>query len=142
MNYCLLQTDTVPLPADALKQAFRAVKGLTEADGLRAAQESWGIVRKNLTRETAAMRFQIEASNFGFKRVLGIPELDLTGKADLLVQELAHHAPHARLNQGALACRERTPTRRLYASKAALCEEEIWLLWRWQQPTTTAAAAP
>ena len=249
MTYCLLQPDASPLPVDALKRAFAAVKGLTETDGLKAAQETWGILIRNLTRETAlalqqalhehgvstelveasqlprlpdakcirraeiqpetlviydplgravpvpwgqvsliaagavrhfslaktstrewvhdpsvssslgltgamtwqtevrhqfqnqmellldlligtaAMRFQIEASNFGFKGVFDRPELDLAGKVDELIQRLAQHAPHALLNQGALAGRDQASTRRLYPSKAALLDEEIWLLW-------------
>jgi hypothetical protein len=81
----------------------------------------------------ATMRFQIEAADFGFKQVFDRPELDLAGKVDQLVQRLAQHAPHALLNQGALACRDQASTRRLYPSKTALFDEEIWLLWRQQR---------
>jgi len=83
---------------------------------------------------TASMRFQIEAANFGFKYVFDRPELDLAGKVDELIQRLAEHAPHALLNQGALAARERASTRRHYPSKAAFFDEEIWLLWRQPRP--------
>jgi hypothetical protein len=77
-----------------------------------------------------AMRFQIEAGSFQFKYCFDRPELNLAQKAGLLVQMLAHSAPHAVLNRGAAALREGAAESAVYASKAALFDESTWFLWR------------
>jgi hypothetical protein len=86
----------------------------------------------------AAMRFEIEAATFLFKFVSDRPELNAGEKLALLVQHLARQAPQATLNCGAQAMRDSTPPV-AYASKAALADESIWLLW---QRASMAMAAP
>lgn len=76
------------------------------------------------------MRFQIEAESFLFKYSFDRPELNLPQKAGLLVQMLTQQAPQARVNRGAAALRDNTPGAAAYASKAALFDESVWLLWR------------
>jgi hypothetical protein len=76
------------------------------------------------------MRFQIEAESFPFKYSFDRPELDLPQKAGLLVQMLTQQAPQAHVNRGAAALRDNSPGAAAYASKAALFDESVWLLWR------------
>jgi len=76
------------------------------------------------------MRFQIEAEGFQFKYCFDRPDLNLPQKLGLLIQMLAQHAPHAVMNRGAAALRDGQPENAAYASKAALFDETIWLLWR------------
>src|SRR6266496_1652718 len=76
------------------------------------------------------MRFQIEAEGFQFKYCFDRPDLNLPQKLGLLIQMLAEHAPQAILNRGATALRDGSPGAAAYASKAALFDESIWLLWR------------
>ncbi len=249
MPYCLLQTDVVAPAAEQLKRAFRTLKTLTEADAIKLARESCGILMKNLSLEDArtvqralqgqgvatdlldahhlpklpdakfvrriefqpqalavfdplgravpvpwqhlalvsagtvrhfgvsatrteetvntfdpirgfrtkvvtdlrhkvedntnllldiflsggVMRFQIEAASFAFKYCFDRPELNLPQKLGLLLQMLAEHAPHAVLNRGATGLREGKLENAAYASKAALFDESIWLLWRMAQ---------
>jgi len=77
-----------------------------------------------------AMRFQIEAEGFQFKYCFDRPDLNLPQKLGLLIQMLAQHSPHAVMNRGAAALRDGQPENAAYASKAALFDESIWLLWR------------
>ena len=76
------------------------------------------------------MRFQIEAESFQFKYCFDRPELNLPQKLGLLLQILAEHAPQAVMNRGAAALRDGQPENAAYASKAALFDESVWLLWR------------
>jgi hypothetical protein len=76
------------------------------------------------------MRFQIEAESFQFKYCFDRPDLNLPQKLGLLIQMLAEHAPHAVMNRGATALRDGHPENAAYASKVALFDESIWLLWR------------
>jgi hypothetical protein len=76
------------------------------------------------------MRFQIEAESFQFKYCFDRPDLNLPQKLGLLIQKLAEHAPHAVMNRGAAALRDGHPENTAYASKGALFDESIWLLWR------------
>src|SRR2546428_5806440 len=76
------------------------------------------------------MRFQIEAESFPFKYCFDRPDLKLPQKLGLLIQMLAEHAPHAVLNRGGTALRIGQTENAAYASKAALFDESIWLLWR------------
>ena len=76
------------------------------------------------------MRFQIEAEGFQFKYCFDRPDLNLPQKLGLLIHMLAQHAPHAVMNRGAAALRDGQPENAAYASKAALFDESIWLLWR------------
>jgi hypothetical protein len=78
----------------------------------------------------AAMRFQIEADQFQFKHLFDRPDLDRAGKMGLLIQRLGEHAPQAWLNRGAVNLRDGSAAPVIYASKAALFDESIWLLWR------------
>jgi hypothetical protein len=81
------------------------------------------------------MRFQIEAGAFQFKYCFDRPELNLTQKAGLLVQMLAHNAPQAELNRGAAALRDGAPDNAVYASKATLFDESTWRVWRMARQT-------
>lgn len=76
------------------------------------------------------MRFQIEAESFLFKYSFDRPELSLSQKAGLLVQMMTQLAPQALVNRGAAALRDNTPGEAAYASKSALFDESVWLLWR------------
>jgi len=76
------------------------------------------------------MRFQIEAESFQFKYCFDRPDLNLPQKLGLLIQMFAEHAPHAVMNRGGTALRDGHPENAAYASKAALFDESIWLLWR------------
>ena len=76
------------------------------------------------------MRFQIEAESFPFKYCFDRPDLNLPQKLGLLIQMLAEHAPHAVMNRGGTALRDGQPENAAYASKSALFDESIWLLWR------------
>ena len=78
----------------------------------------------------AAMRFQIEADQFQFKNLFDRPDLDQAGRVGLLIQRLSEHAPRAWLNRGAISLRDGSAAPVTYASKAALSEESVWLLWR------------
>jgi hypothetical protein len=49
MPYCLLQTDSVAPTADQLKRALKSLKTLTEADAIKLARETCGILKKNLS---------------------------------------------------------------------------------------------
>ncbi len=90
----------------------------------------------------AAMRFEIEAATFLFKFIFNRPELNAGEKLALLVQRLARQAPEATLNLGAQAMFDASPPIS-YASKAALADESIWLLWRRANPVPqTPAPAP
>jgi hypothetical protein len=80
------------------------------------------------------MRFQIEAEAFQFKYCFDRPELDLAQKLGALIQMLAEHAPHAILNRGAAGLRDGLPGLAAYASKAALFDESVWLLWQMSRP--------
>jgi hypothetical protein len=77
-----------------------------------------------------AMRFQIEAEGFLFKYCFDREDLNLPQKLGLLIQMLTERAPHAVMNRGAAALRDGQPENAAYASKAALFDESIWLLWR------------
>ncbi|MBI5387719.1 MAG: hypothetical protein HZA90_23915 [Verrucomicrobia bacterium] len=77
-----------------------------------------------------AMRFQIEAENFLFGYLFQRPELGLVEKTGHLIQLLSQSAPHVRLNRGAVALRDQPAQPVGYASKAALDDEAVWLLWR------------
>jgi hypothetical protein len=76
------------------------------------------------------MRFQIEAERFPFKYCFDRPELKLQQRLGLLIQMVVEHAPHAVMNRGATGLRDGKPENAAYASKAALFDESIWLLWR------------
>jgi hypothetical protein len=76
------------------------------------------------------MRFQIEAQSFQFKYCFDRPDLNVPQKLGLLIQMVAEHAPHAVMNRGAAALRDEKLENAAYASKAALFDESIWLLWR------------
>ena len=76
------------------------------------------------------MRFQIEAESFQFKYCFDRPDLNLPEKLGLLIQMFAEHAPQAVVNRGGTALRDGHPENAAYASKAALFDESIWLLWR------------
>jgi len=78
----------------------------------------------------AAMRFEIEADQFQFKHLFVRPDLDRAGKMGLLIQRLGEHSPQAWLNRGAVSLRDGSAEPVTYASKAALFEESVWLLWR------------
>ena len=77
-----------------------------------------------------ALRFQIEAESFQFKYCFDRPDLNVPQKLGLLIQMIAEHAPHAVMNRGAAALRDEKLENAAYASKAALFDESIWLLWR------------
>jgi hypothetical protein len=85
-----------------------------------------------------AARFQIEAESFLFKYLFDRPELNLAQKVGLLVQMLGQQAPQAFVNRGAAALRDHTPGAAAYASKAALFDESIWLLWRMTRKSPAA----
>ena len=76
------------------------------------------------------MRFQIEAESFQFKYCFDRPDLNLPERLGLLIQMFAEHAPQAVVNRGGTALRDGHPENAAYASKAALFDESIWLLWR------------
>ena len=76
------------------------------------------------------MRFQIEAQSFQFKHCFDRPDLNVPEKLGLLIQMIAEHAPNAVINRGAAALRDGKLNNTAYASKAALFDESIWLLWR------------
>ena len=52
----------------------------------------------------------------------------------LLVRDIAQAAPHAGLNRGAFLICEKAPGIFTYPSKAAVCEEMIWMLWQTTHP--------
>jgi hypothetical protein len=76
------------------------------------------------------IRFEIEAEAFMFKYCFDRPELNLAQKLGLLIQMLAQNAPHAMMNRGAVALRDGSAGSATHASKAALFDECVWLLWQ------------
>lgn len=113
-------------------RSFSPVRGLhakTVTDVRHKVEDDARIVMDIFLARGAA-RFQIEAESFLFKYVFDRPELNLAQKVGLLVQMLAQQAPQAFVNRGAAALRDHRPGAAAYASKAALFDESIWLLWR------------
>jgi hypothetical protein len=73
-------------------------------------------------------RFQVEAKGFLFGYCFNRPELTLEEKFVLLVQMIVERAPHAARNWGAEAMVTGVGIES-YASKVALQDEMVWLLW-------------
>jgi hypothetical protein len=78
-------------------------------------------------------RFQIEARGFLFGYCFKRPELSLEEKFVLLVQMIVERAPQAVRNWGAEAMVTGVGIES-YASKVALQDEMVWLLWRMNHP--------
>jgi len=113
-------------------QSFSPVRGFhakTVTDVRHKIEDDAKIVIDIFLARGAA-RFQIEAESFLFRYLFDRAELNLAQKAGLLVQMLAQRAPQAFVNRGAAALRDNVPGAAAYASKAALFDESIWLLWR------------
>jgi hypothetical protein len=113
-------------------QGFDPVRGFhakTVTDIRHKVEDDAKIVMDIFLAHGAA-RFQIEAESFLFKYSFDRPELNLPQKMGLLVQMLAQQAPQAFVNRGAAALRDNRPGAAAYASKAALFDESVWLLWR------------
>jgi hypothetical protein len=77
----------------------------------------------------AQRRFQVEGKGFLFGYSFNHPELNLEAKFALLVQMIVERAPQAIRNRGAEQLANRSPIED-YASKGALHDELVWLLWR------------
>lgn len=76
-----------------------------------------------------ARRYEIDATQFHFRRVIDRPGLALEEKFIWLVRQICREAAHADLNHGArglVAGRETVPA---YANRQAFTNEIIWLLW-------------
>jgi hypothetical protein len=69
-------------------------------------------------------------ATFLFKYSFDRPELNLGQKVGLLIRMIAERAPCANLNRGATALRKDAVGEAAYASKAALYDASVWLLWR------------
>jgi len=76
----------------------------------------------------AQHRFQVEAKGFLFGYCFNRPELSLEEKFALLVQMIVERAPQAIRNWGAEALVNGSGIES-YASKTALHDELVWLLW-------------
>lgn len=55
MTYLLAQKELTPPTAEQLKRAFKLVKGLTDADATKLANDAYGILIKNLSQEDACL---------------------------------------------------------------------------------------
>jgi hypothetical protein len=78
-------------------------------------------------------RFQVEAKGFLFGYCFNRPELSLEEKFVLLVQMVVERAPHAARNWSTEAMVTGAGIES-YASKVALQDEMVWLLWRMSRP--------
>src|SRR5262245_44663219 len=54
MSHLLLQTEATPPTAAQLKDAFRAIKGLTAVDADKVARQAYGILVRGLSAQDAA----------------------------------------------------------------------------------------
>lgn len=88
-----------------------------------------------LTNTDTTSRYEIQAQEFGFGPLPVAAGASLMEKFVWLVRALLARAPHARLNRGALDIRDGVELVRGYASRQALLDEIVWLLWNARHPT-------
>lgn len=81
-----------------------------------------------------AMRFQAEGAQLAWGYLFKHAPPELLPRLVGLVQLLAHRAPQAMLNRGALALRDGGDGGITYASRPAFADESAWLFWRTRQP--------
>ena len=83
-------------------------------------------------------RYQIDAAHFPFNYVIDRPGLSTSEKYVWLVQEICRRSPRAMLNAGARWLRAGHEPLPDYASRQALTDEMIWLLWQAGEKKRTA----
>ena len=128
---------------NVLSQEFRKIRTTLEEPQFHGSGISYDTVSQAKTKEETHPRLMLEivlaggvsrysvgADDFVFNHLGRRLTESLPRNFILLVQELAHYAPHAGLNRGAfLVCEKGSPLC-TYPSKAAFFEELTWMLWR------------
>jgi hypothetical protein len=95
-----------------------------------ASESAKWSLRAELVLANGATRLSIEAEKFSFAGLQELLTQNLATNFCLLVRELAKHAPHAALNQGAQRIVTEPWEFAYYESRKAFQDETTWRLWR------------
>ena len=102
MSCCLLLTDPVAPTADQVKRAFKSLKTLTDADAVKAARETCGILLKNLSPDVAnALQRALQAEGVPTEvvdaaRLPKLPDAKFIRRLEIQPQSLAIYDPLGR----------------------------------------------
>jgi len=116
---------------ELIRRQHQAAAGARTNSGATGPKiESGSQLLLELLLSGGAVRYQIDAAEFKFKRVIDRPGLSLEEKFIWLVREICHHATHATLNSGARSLHQGGQIVPVYPNRRLLDDEMVWLLWR------------